>query len=91
MRRGWPVAGFRCGGFRGGEGSNAMTADHETPPPDMPKRGSIVRLKASAHRYRGGLARVIRHEKRGQKSPRWGMVVAFEAREIWVMPGELDR
>jgi hypothetical protein len=56
----------------------------------LPPIGTIIRLKANAHRYRGGDARVLRHERRGEVRPRMGMVVAFEGREIWVVAGEAE-
>jgi hypothetical protein len=56
----------------------------------LPPVGTVIRLKANAHRYRGGEARVLRHERRGEVSPRMGMVVAFEGREFWIMPGEAE-
>jgi hypothetical protein len=59
-------------------------------PCPLPSIGTTIRLKANAHRYRRGPARVLRHERRGNVRPRMGMVVAFEGREIWIMPGEAE-
>jgi hypothetical protein len=60
----------------------------------LPEVGSEVMLKSNAKRYRGGSAVVIRHEQRrnGGRSDarRWGLVVNFNGREIWVAPAELE-
>jgi hypothetical protein len=58
------------------------------PPKPLRAIGETVTLIANAHRYHGGPAVVIRHECRGEVRPRWGMVVKFRDREIWVVPGE---
>lgn len=56
----------------------------------LPPIGSEVRLRPSGKRIYGGLARVLRYEKRGYVTVTCGMVVEYAGHEAWVRLGECE-